>query len=66
MPVALADPVKQPNQVLDDRDHLFGLLALGVRLIAGHRGGSIEHADLKRLVAPASLGDPELDRECPP
>ena len=58
--VGLADAVEQPDQVLDDRGHLVGLPALGVRLVALDRDGLVDDPDLERLVAAAALGDPEL------
>ena len=59
--VGLADAVEQPDQVLDDRDHLLGLLAPGRGLVARDRRGRVEDADLQRLVAAPALGDAELD-----
>jgi len=59
--VGLPHAVEQPDRVLDDRHHLLGGLATGVRLVALHRLRGIDEPDLQRLVAPASLGDAELD-----
>ena len=59
--VGLADAVEQPDQVLDDRAHLLGLLAPGRGLVARDRRGRVEEPDLQRLVAAAALGDAELD-----
>ena len=59
--VALADAVEEPDEVLDDRGHLLGLLAARVGLVARDRGRGLEHAHLQRLVAATTLGDAELD-----
>ena len=59
--VALLDALEHLDEVLDDADHRLGLLALGVALVAGDRGGGVEDAHLEGLVAAPALGDAELD-----
>ena len=59
--VALLDALEHLDEVLDDGDHRLGLLALGVALVAGDRGGGVEDAHLEGLVATPSLRDAELD-----
>jgi hypothetical protein len=61
VPIGLAHVVEEPDQVLDDRSHLVGLLAARGRLVAADRGGCVEHLHLECLVAAAPLRDPELD-----
>src|SRR4051812_40813961 len=60
-PVALLDALEQPDQVLDDADHLLGLLALGLAAVLGHRRWGVQHLHLVRLLALATREDPELD-----
>ena len=59
--VALLDALEHLDEVLDDADHRLGLLALGVALVAGDRGGGVEDAHLEGLVAAPALRDAELD-----
>ncbi len=60
--VGLTDAVEEPDEVLDDRDHLLGLLALRAgALVARDRRGRVEDPHLERLVAAPPLGDAELD-----
>ena len=60
-PVALLDALEQPDQVLDDADHLLGLLALGLPTVLGHRRWGVQHLHLVGLLALATREDPELD-----
>ena len=60
VPVRLTDAVQQANQVLNDRDHLLGLLAPCLGLVAGHRDRRVQNPHLECLVTPPSLRDAEL------
>ena len=59
--VALLDAFEQPDQVLDDADHVLGLLALGVATVLADRRRGVEDLDLVGLLALATRQDPELD-----
>src|SRR4051795_1219798 len=61
MTVGLLDAFEQPDQGLDARDHVLGLLAVGRALVRRDRRSRLEDAHLQRLVATSALGDPELD-----
>src|SRR5690606_30605204 len=52
----VAGPVEQLDEVLDDRDHVLGRLALGAR----HRRRRVEHRHRERLLAATAVGDAEL------
>ena len=59
--VGLLDALEQPDQVLDDADHVLGLLALRGAAVLRHRRRGVEHLHLVGLVALAAGEDAELD-----
>src|SRR5665213_787105 len=58
---AVGDPVEQLDEVLDNDDHLVGLLALRLGLGGDQRRRRIEHANRQCPLAALAFGHTELD-----
>src|SRR6478735_4198627 len=59
--VALLDALQQPDQVLDDADHVLRLLPLCLATVLRDRRWGVQHLHLVGLLALATREDPELD-----